>query len=566
MGGLPLAGGMATRKIEAVGLRMSCGESPRSCVRALGELRKKKKWRDALDLLRCMGHRWLQRNIICVGATISSFGCLEAPRWTWGLQLLRQAEGDSLEISHITINCAISICEKSRAWRCGFQLLDGIGCIGHGHVSVAPECREQHLVSCNAALSGLKGLKGLGATVTVATATWHKAIALLHKMHRDGFIEPDIVSFGTALRVLADCDSVQPWQQSLKLFQEVSAGLLEPGGHIFAALILSLAASWRRALASLPRHADVTTRNAALAACCGAGWQAALVILKTLQQEKVADVISYTTAISALSKQHWQLALHLVADLRSARLRMDVTCLASAAACQSWERAIHLLLAGRSWAVAPDTICYNQLLAIAEAEEQWMVATSLLECLQSSSCLADVVSFNSAISSMQKARAWTRAFQCSLRVAPLQPDVVTFSALVSAAEKANSWSLATQLLGGWSPGLVAFNAAIAACEKGLGWRQGLEILHPMRRQLKPDATTFISLIACAARSTAWEMSGMLWEDLDAHLGLSASQRYSLMLAYESLLSAYVLVGQGTSAASLMDGICEEGASLLKSLA
>jgi pentatricopeptide repeat protein len=31
-----------------------------------------------------------------------------------------------------------------------------------------------------------------------------------------------------------------------------------------------------------------------------------------------------------------------------------------------------------------------------------------------------------------------------------------------------------------------------------------------------------------------------------------------MLAYESLLSAYVLVGQGTHAASLMDSICEEG--------
>ena len=31
-----------------------------------------------------------------------------------------------------------------------------------------------------------------------------------------------------------------------------------------------------------------------------------------------------------------------------------------------------------------------------------------------------------------------------------------------------------------------------------------------------------------------------------------------MLAYESLLSAYVLVGKGTYAASLMDGICEEG--------
>jgi hypothetical protein len=55
-----------------------------------------------------------------------------------------------------------------------------IGCIGCGHISVA---REQHLVSCNAALSGLKGLKGLDATAATA-ATWHKAIALLHKMHR----------------------------------------------------------------------------------------------------------------------------------------------------------------------------------------------------------------------------------------------------------------------------------------------------------------------------------------------------------------------------------------------
>ena len=82
---------------------------------------------------------------------------------------------------------------------------------------------------------------------------------------------------------------------------QVSARLLEPGGHIFTALSLSLAAFWPRALASLPCHADVTTRNALLAACAdGAdgGWQAALVILKTLQQEKVADVISYTTAIS----------------------------------------------------------------------------------------------------------------------------------------------------------------------------------------------------------------------------------------------------------------------------
>ena len=57
---------------------------------------------------------------------------------------------------------------KGRAWRCAFQLLDlGIG------------AREQHLVSCNAALSGLKG-----SDAAATTAMWHKATALLHKMHR----------------------------------------------------------------------------------------------------------------------------------------------------------------------------------------------------------------------------------------------------------------------------------------------------------------------------------------------------------------------------------------------
>ena len=46
----------------------------------------------------------------------------------------------------------------------------------------------------------------------------------------------------------------------------------------------------------------------------------------------------------------------------------------------------------------------------------------------------------------------------------------------------------------WSPGLVAFNAAMAACEKGLGWRQGLELLHSMRRKrLGWDSSGYVML-------------------------------------------------------------------------
>lgn len=94
-----------------------------------GSCRKSSRARQ--DLLRCMGHRWLERNIICVGATL---GCLEAPRWTWGLQLLRQAEGESLEISHSVFlglgsDLGKSICcgNKSTAKRVAFSKMGNVG-------------------------------------------------------------------------------------------------------------------------------------------------------------------------------------------------------------------------------------------------------------------------------------------------------------------------------------------------------------------------------------------------------------------------------------------------------
>ena len=57
--------------------------------------------------------------------------------------------------------------------------------------------------------------------------------------------------------------------------------------------------SWLLALTLLPLDADVATCNAFLSKCVGA-WEVALAVIKMMQEESLADLISYSTVISNL--------------------------------------------------------------------------------------------------------------------------------------------------------------------------------------------------------------------------------------------------------------------------
>lgn len=70
------------------------------------------------------------------------------------------------------------------------------------------------------------------------------------------------------------------------------------GMHIFNASIQCMP-SWLLALTLLPSDADVATCNAFLSKCVGA-WEVALAVMKMMQAESLADLISYSTVISNL--------------------------------------------------------------------------------------------------------------------------------------------------------------------------------------------------------------------------------------------------------------------------
>ena len=70
------------------------------------------------------------------------------------------------------------------------------------------------------------------------------------------------------------------------------------GMHIFNASIQCMP-SWLLALTLLPLDADVATCNAFLSKCVGA-WEVALAVIKMMQEESLADLISYSTVISNL--------------------------------------------------------------------------------------------------------------------------------------------------------------------------------------------------------------------------------------------------------------------------
>lgn len=70
------------------------------------------------------------------------------------------------------------------------------------------------------------------------------------------------------------------------------------GMHIFNASIQCMP-SWLLALTLLPSDADVATCNAFLSKSAGA-WEVALAVMKMMQAESLADLISYSTVISNL--------------------------------------------------------------------------------------------------------------------------------------------------------------------------------------------------------------------------------------------------------------------------
>ena len=158
-----------------------------------------------------------------------------------------------------------------------------------------------------------------------------------------------------------------------------------------------------RFLACLP---DVITYSSIINACGkGQQWQQALSVLSQMEIERIRqNAYTYSSAIAACGKgSAWIIAEALLKV--SSKVSPSPFSLASAInayqTAGQWQRARAALLDLDGFSVQPDTPCFN---AVVTASAHWLQAMIMLQAMGKALARPNVVSFSSAISTLQKGR------------------------------------------------------------------------------------------------------------------------------------------------------------------
>ncbi|CAK9032197.1 unnamed protein product, partial [Durusdinium trenchii] len=225
----------------------------------------------------------------------------------------------------------------------------------------------------------------------------------------------------------------------------------------------------------------------------GSGWAWALTVLSEAREGRLATLVLYTAALSALGAR-WLLALSLLREAVEGRAAPDTpAATAAVVACgeaEEWPSALYVL--SQPWAPVPPSaavralasrwraglVCLrkgdvdgcNAVLAGAGVEhwERGMQMLQELRCLR----LGDVISYNSAISNCIH---WPTALILLAGVGEMQlrTTSITYNAVVSACQDA--WQVALLLVtGARHPN--AWNAALHALALAGHWRRALRLL------------------------------------------------------------------------------------------
>lgn len=210
-----------------------------------------------------------------------------------------------------------------------------------------------------------------------------------------------------------------------------------------------------------------------------------------------------TTCAKAL---HWQLAVHLLAGLREARVE------ATTVLCNA---AIGAYGAAAAAAESRNQPCSSTL---------WLQALALLGGMVGTSMELDVVSFIAAMGVCGSSREWARALALlhDMRPQRLEPTVIAYNAALRACEKASRWHsalgvLATMESARMVPDDISYNTAISACSQTAGlWEQAVACLGRMRASaLEPCDITATTVASACERSRRIDAALRVVQD---HLG------------------------------------------------
>ena len=245
-------------------------------------------------------------------------------------------------------------------------------------------------------------------------------------------------------------------------------------------------------------------------------WRRSQELLSDVQKKSRADSILYSACIGACEQAtHWQQALGTLDMLAIHGLQAGVALNAASSAGQKanlWTSTLAMLTTER-WSQA-DVISFNSVISSCKA--QWPLAHHLLAGMQAQSLKPDLIGYNSGISSC--AAEWQRALELfkGLQCGPwnLRVNAVTFGASTSVLESTSEWLWALELLqkatSCGEANAITYSAAIGACETANLWQQALLLLQQLETgRVEGRLLGYSGAIGACGRAGRWEQALLL---------------------------------------------------------
>ncbi|CAJ1415884.1 unnamed protein product [Effrenium voratum] len=275
--------------------------------------------------------------------------CARSGKWRLGLVELAAALEQALVPDLVVWGAALGAWEKGSAWSKAQLELAALStrhlrlnavCLNSGLTALASAALWRQALHWPAGLVAGAGTASAALTALGRSARWRQAAQLLGETERWRLEASGALRCGNALA--AACGRASRWERAL-CGEALQWRWVAPDAvTLRTALAGAVSFAWPRALdAQVLAVAGVAGVNSAISGCAEAEcWQASLELLRGLQLQRAASVVSWAAACGASSAWAWSLQL-----LRGAqKQRLDSEAALGAAALKlRWAKALHLL-------------------------------------------------------------------------------------------------------------------------------------------------------------------------------------------------------------------------------
>jgi len=257
---------------------------------------------------------------------------------------------------------------------------------------------------------------------------WREALSLLSQCQREPGVDPDIITYTTAMRACARGGRAG---KAMELFGAARDMGLKLDVYIYTTAMDACAKGggtrWKKALSLMDEMRDEgiepneVTYGVAVMACGNGGkWERALELLDRMRERGLSiNAITYNSAIAALSKAARMESKQHAGDEDTSVL---------------WRKALSLIKCMEDEGIRRDSFTFSSAISTCGATGRWEEAVNLIEDMKRDRIKPNKVAYTSAITACANSRQWEPAFALFNRMKDdgLRPDIVAYNALIGA--------------------------------------------------------------------------------------------------------------------------------------